>query len=87
MSVDKQILLICVAGAVLLLILALYAQQLKFIIKTIFRTLLGFLGLIALNFTGQYIGISLGLNIINSVVLGVLGLPGLGALLFLQWLY
>lgn len=34
---------------------------------------------------GPLLGISLGVNWLNALVLGLLGLPGLGLLLMLQW--
>ena len=34
---------------------------------------------------GSAMGVSLGVNLFNALVLGVLGLPGLGLLLLLRW--
>ena len=34
---------------------------------------------------GQLLGISLGVNWLNALVLGLLGLPGFGLLLLLHW--
>ena len=34
---------------------------------------------------GQLLGISLGVNWLNALVLGLLGVPGFGLLLMLQW--
>ena len=36
---------------------------------------------------GGAVGISLGVNLLNGAVLGVLGAPGLGLLLMLNWLF
>ena len=36
--------------------------------------------------TAGLLGISLGVNPINALVLGTLGIPGFGLLLMLQWL-
>lgn len=35
---------------------------------------------------GGMMGISLGVNLLNGVVLGLLGLPGFGLLLMLNWI-
>jgi len=35
---------------------------------------------------GRLLGISLGVNWLNALVLGLLGLPGFGLLLMLQWI-
>ena len=33
----------------------------------------------------QPLGLTLGVNLVNALVLGVLGVPGLGLLLMMQW--
>ena len=71
---------------IILLFIKLLTTPLRFIVKFIFNTLLGFAVLIIVNFLGSYIGISLGVNWINAVVIGLLGLPGVALLLVLQWL-
>lgn len=35
---------------------------------------------------GQMLGLTLGVNWVNALVLGLLGLPGVGLLFLLQWL-
>ena len=35
---------------------------------------------------GESIGVCLGVNLINAAVLGLLGVPGMGLLLLLNWL-
>ena len=42
------------------------------------------MGLAALALLNQ-IGLGLGVNLVNALILGVLGVPGLGLLLMLQW--
>lgn len=86
MAFDKQLALILAAGLAVLLA-ALYTKKLRLVLKTLLRSAIGFFGLVALNYTGQFIGLGLGINILNSLVLGILGLPGLCALLILRWLY
>ena len=45
----------------------------------------GLAALALLNSTGGLMGISLGVNWLNGLVLGLLGLPGFGLLLMLRW--
>ena len=45
----------------------------------------GLAALAVLSRIGQFLGISLGVNWLNALVLGLLGLPGFGLLLMLQW--
>jgi len=49
------------------------------------RSVGGLAALALLNPLGQLMGITLGINWVNALVLGALGTPGLGLLLMLQW--
>ena len=49
------------------------------------RTLLGVLFLQLLVVLGHPLGMVLGVNLFNALVLGVLGLPGFGLLMLLSW--
>lgn len=44
---------------------------------------LGFLALFAP--LGQFLGAGLGINLFNALILGILGAPGFGLLLMLNW--
>ena len=57
----------------------------KLALRVLFNSLLGFAALWLLNLTAGLTGVSLGLNIFNALVIGVLGVPGFGLLLLLQW--
>ena len=46
----------------------------------------GLAALALLHPAGQLVGITLGVNWVNALLLGVLGLPGFGLLLMLQWM-
>ena len=48
-------------------------------------TALGFLALWAVNATAAVTGVALGLNLLNALTVGVLGLPGFVLLLLAQW--
>ena len=86
MGITEKILLVLFAVFALLAVLRLFAAPLKLAGKLLVNTLLGFAVLIIVNFLGSFIGISLGVNWINAVVIGLLGLPGVALLLVLQWL-
>lgn len=72
--------------AALFIFFKLISRPIRLILRLLFNTLLGFITLFLLNFFGSYIGISLGLNWLNAVVVGVFGLPGIAVLLVLKWL-
>ena len=77
------ILLLFVAGAAL----RLFKTPLKQLLQVAVNTLLGFGALALLNLTQALTGISLGVNVLNALVIGILGVPGLGLLLLVQWLF
>ena len=77
---DRIVSIVFIALAVFLLV-RLLLKPLKWILKLLLNTLGGFLLLIAVNFVGSWVGLSLGLNWINALVAGLLGLPGVALLL------
>ena len=56
-------------------------------LKLLLNTAIGFAALFLLNFFGSAIGITLGLNWINALVIGVTGFPGLVLLLLIKYLF
>ena len=75
-----------IAVAAFVIFFKLIRKPVRLLLRLFFNTLLGFVALFLLNFFGGFIGISLGLNWLNAVVVGVFGLPGLAVLLILQGL-
>lgn len=77
-----------IAGIILLItVVRIFIAPIRLILKLAFNTLLGFAGLIIIDLFGSYIGISIGVNLLNSAITGILGLPGLSLLLLLKWLF
>ena len=85
MSVVEKIALGLTLLFLVVVCLRLFAAPLKLALKVVFNSALGFGALWLLNLTTAVTGLSLGLNIFNAAVIGVLGLPGFGLLLLLQW--
>ena len=83
----EQILLYAASGIAIFIVLRVFTLPVKWILKLFINTLLGFLGLFLVNWLGSYIGISLGINLVNALVVGVLGIRGLVLLLLLRWFY
>lgn len=65
--------------------LRLVSTPLKMVLRVALNSALGFGALWLLQYTSAISGITLGLNLFNALVIGVLGLPGLGLLVLLQW--
>ena len=67
--------------------LRVFSTPLRLALKVLANTLLGFGALLVLNLAAPLTGLSLGVNVLNALVIGVLGVPGLGLLLLTQWLF
>lgn len=85
MSTETQVLWgLGVFGGLLLLVLL--RRAVAAVVKLALRTAVGAGVLAALSCVGGVIGLNLGVNLSNALVLGVLGAPGLGLLMMLNWL-
>ncbi len=85
MSVVEKIALGLTLLFLVVVCLRLFAAPLKLALKVVFNSALGFGALWLLNLTTAITGLSLGLNIFNAAVIGILGVPGFGLLLLVQW--
>lgn len=78
-----------VAAALSLLLIAvllrIFAKPLGLTLKLLLNTLAGFFALFLLRALQPLTGITLGCNLFNASVLGVLGFPGFVLLLLLKW--
>ncbi len=74
------------AGAALLLItVAVLRRPLRGLLRLLGRTAAGLAGLFAFSQVGGLIGVTLGVNLVNALVVALLGVPGFGLLLMLNW--
>lgn len=85
MSVVEKVSLGLVLLFLVVACVRLFSAPLKVALRVLINSVLGFGALWLLNLTGSVTGIALGLNIFNSLTVGVLGVPGLFLLLLLQW--
>lgn len=72
--------------ALIFLFIKLFKAPFRLLIKLLLNTIGGFVTLIIVNWLGSFIGISIGINWVNALIVGIFGLPGLGFLLILKWL-
>ena len=82
----KNLLLFLFGGAILTVSLRIFKAPFRLALKLLLNTIAGFVALICFDLIGSYIGISLGVNLGNSIVIGLLGAPGFGMLLYARWL-
>lgn len=76
---------IAVVAVVVLVALVVLRRPLKGLLRLLGRTAAGLAGLFAFSQVGGLIGVSLGVNLLNALVLALLGVPGFGLLLMLNW--
>ena len=72
-------------GLVLVMALAALQKPLRSLMRLLARTGAGLAVLWLMSKVGGLIGVTLGVNLFNALVLGVLGAPGFGLLLMLSW--
>lgn len=85
MSFIEKAALVLVIALTAVTCLRLLRRPLKLLVRLAISSSLGFGALWLLQYTSAYTGLSLGLNLFNVLTVGVLGLPGLGLLVLLQW--
>jgi inhibitor of the pro-sigma K processing machinery len=87
--VDLREKIILTAGILFLaaVIWRLFRTPIRLVGRVALNSLLGFAVLWLLQLTAPVTGFSLGVNGGNAAVIAVLGTPGLGLLLLLQWLF
>ena len=85
MDLSQKIVVVTLAAFLLLALLRIFSAPLRVALKLLGNTLLGFLALWMLNFTAAFTGLSLGLNLLNALIIGILGFPGFLFLLLAQW--
>ena len=65
-------------------LIKIISAPMRWILKLMINTALGFAALFVLDFFGEFIGFTLGINIVNAVVVGLLGVPGVILLALLK---
>ena len=80
--------IVVIAAIVLgvIVVLRLLAKPIRFIFKLLINTVLGFVLLWLINFVGGGLGIALELSLLNALVVGLLGIPGVLLLLAIHFL-
>lgn len=76
---------ICILLVVLLF--KILKTPLKWVLKLLLNAVGGFIALVVLNFFGAIFGLSLTINLVNCLVAGVLGLPGVVLLVLLKYVF
>lgn len=78
--------IIIIAVIAVVLVLKLLTAPIRFAGKMLINALVGFVILFLLNFAGAALGISLGINWFNAIIVGIFGAPGVVLLLLIKYL-
>ena len=86
-AIWKEILLHILACICFLFIFGkIFIVPLKKILKLVFNSILGGIAIFIINLIGANFGFHIGLNIFTSIVVGLLGLPGVVCLIVVRLL-
>ena len=69
------------AGVLVLLGIIIIKKPFGCLIRLVANTIGGFIALFVINYLGAFVGISIGINWMNAIIVGIFGLPGVGFLL------
>ena len=72
----RSILIIVFCIGIILFFGKLFSKPIKFIIKLIINSCLGAFIIFVINLIGTSFNFHIGMNIINSIIVGILGIPG-----------
>ncbi len=67
------------------LVFKLFSLPIRLLFRLALNTAAGFVLLVVFNYIGLYFGLTLGINVVNAVVIALLGIPGLLALAVVKW--
>ena len=87
MGLTEKIAIGLLCAFVVLGVVQLFSAPLKLALKVLLNTLLGFAALFLLNLASGLTGFTLGLNLFNALVIGILGVPGLVLLALLKLVF
>ena len=73
------------AAGTAMLMLVLFRRPLESLFRLVVRSGLGMVFLWLFQGLGGLLGVHLGVNLLNSLILGALGAPGFALLLLVQW--
>ena len=85
MDLTQKIIAGILAAFFLIALIRIFSTPLRVALKLLANTFLGFLALWAVNLTAGFTGIALGFNLLNALIIAILGLPGFALLLLTQW--
>ena len=84
MDALSSVLMIVLAALVIFALLKILSAPIRLILKLLINTAVGFALLFLVNLIGSYFGFSLEMNLLNALVTGIFGIPGVIVLIFIR---
>lgn len=85
MDVKQTLIALFLGSFFFIALVRLFRKPLRFALRLVTNTALGFAALGVVRATAPFTGIALGLNLFNALVIAALGVPGFLLLLLSQW--
>lgn len=83
----NTIVIYVIGGILVLFLLSMFSKKLSYILKFSIRSAIGALGFSLLNMATTSFGITVGINLLTLVFVGLLGIPGFISLYIYQILF
>ena len=87
MNIAEQFFIAIAVLFLALIAFKLFSAPLRLALRVGTNTALGFLALIALDLFSPLLGLHIAVNLVNALIVGILGLPGLALLVLMQWVF
>ena len=84
MNALSSVLMIVLAVLVIFALLKILSAPIRLIFKLLINTAVGFALLFLVNLFGSYFGFSLEMNLLNALITGIFGIPGVIVLIFIK---
>ena len=84
MSALRSVLMIILAVLVIFALVKILSAPIRLIFKLLINTFVGFVLLFLVNLIGSYFDFSLEINLLNGLITGVFGIPGVIVLIFIK---
>ena len=81
----NQLLSILLVAFLIVVLIRILSAPLRLAIKLLANAVSGLVALILVNFLSPVTGVYLGLNLVNALIVGIFGLPGLVLLILAKW--
>ncbi len=84
MDALSSVLMFILAALVIFALIKILSAPIRLIFKLLINTAVGFVLLFLVNLIGSYFDFSLEMNLVNALITGIIGIPGVIVLIFIR---